>query len=181
MLADTSWQIKKLRGNIMKNAAEIKRINEEIGRLENRIAVLTAKGAHAKLIETREDELAALYIKLDHLENGETETAEPVPPIPTPVKRGQGRPKGSKNRPKAGVTITPKVSLPDDKPAKPAKPVAKLAGTYQFKATGKIAKSGKSAEFAPVKGSPFAGQGALYVTLSSLPDGCDGFEVTITA
>lgn len=166
----------------MKNAAEIKRVNEEIERLENRIAVLTAKGAHAKLIETREDELAEMYIQLDKLENGETETESVPTPTPTPIKRGQGRPKGSKNRPK-GIGVTPKIGVPttDDKPAKPAKAVAKLAGTYSFQATGKIAKSGKSAEFAPVKGSPFAGQGALYVTLSSLPEGCESFEVTITA
>jgi hypothetical protein len=167
----------------MKNAAEIKKLNEEIERLEGRIAVLTAKGAHAKLIETREDELAALYIKLDMLENGDTPSAEPVPPTPAPIKKGQGRPKGSKNRPKAGVGAAAKVGVPADKPDKPAKPAkvaAKLAGTYGFVATGKIAKSGKSAEFAPTKGSPFAGQGALYVTLASLPEGCEGFTITIT-
>jgi TolA-binding protein len=169
----------------MKNAAEIKKLNEEIERLEGRVAVLTAKGAHPKLIEAREDELAELYIKLDVLENGDTPAAEaePVAPIPTPtpIKKGQGRPKGSKNRPKAGVGAAAKVGVLVDKPAKPAKPVAKLAGTYNFQATGKIAKSGKSAEFAPTKGSPFAGQGALYVTLSSLPEGCESFEITITA
>jgi TolA-binding protein len=165
----------------MKNASEIKKLNEEIERLEGRIAVLTAKGAHTKLIETREDELAELYIKLDVLENGDTPAAEaePVAPIPTPtpIKKGQGRPKGSKNRPKAGVGAVPKVSLPDDKPAKKA---VSLKGTYRFKATGKVAKSGLSKEFSPIDGSPFAGLGALYVKLGSLPEDCEGFTVFIS-
>jgi hypothetical protein len=163
----------------MKNKEEVKRINGEIESLEKRIAALVAKAAHPKLIAEREAELKALYMRLEALELGDDGVDVDVDdPTPTPTKKAQGRPKGSKNRPKAGVNITPKVSLPDDKPEK--KTAVPIKGTYVFRATGKVAKSGLSKEFSPIDGSPFAGLGALYVKLGSLPEDCEGFTVFIS-